>query len=109
LPITADIQTLPLSAQIDASFGQGRVKNINKVWLRVYRSSGVFAGPSLDRLVQFKQRTTEPYGSPPMLKTDELELTLEPSWQQGGQIFVRQSDPLPLTLVSMTVEAALGG
>jgi hypothetical protein len=109
LPITADIQTLPLSAQIDASFGQGRVKNINKVWLRVYRSSGVFSGPSLDRLVQFKQRTTEPYGSPPMLKTDELELTLEPSWQQGGQIFVRQSDPLPLTLVSMTVEAALGG
>jgi hypothetical protein len=109
LPITADVQTLPLSAQIDASYGQGRLKNINKVWLRVYKSSGVFAGPSLDRLVQFKQRTTEAYGSAPTLKTDELEISLEPSWQQGGQIFVRQSDPLPLTLVSMTVEAALGG
>lgn len=109
LPITADAQTLPLSAQIDASFGQGRVKNINKVWLRVYKSSGVFAGPSLDRLVQFKQRTTEPYGSAPSLRTDEVEITLEPSWQAGGQIYVRQSDPLPLTLVSMTVEAALGG
>jgi hypothetical protein len=109
LPITADVQTLPLSAQIDASYGQGRLKNINKVWLRVYKSSGVFAGPSLDRLVQFKQRTTEVYGAPPALKSDELELSLEPSWQQGGQIYVRQSDPLPLTLVSMTVEAALGG
>ncbi len=109
LPITADVQTLPMSAQIDASYGQGRLKNINKVWLRVYKSSGVFAGPSLDRLVQFKQRTTEVYGSAPALKTDELEISLEPSWQQGGQIFVRQSDPLPLTLVSMTVEAALGG
>lgn len=109
LPITADVQTLPLSAQIDASYGQGRLKNINKIWLRVYRSSGVFAGPSLDRLVQFKQRTTEVYGAPPALKTDELEISLEPSWQQGGQIYVRQSDPLPLTLVSLTVEAALGG
>ena len=109
LPITADVQTLPLSAQIDASYGQGRLKNINKVWLRVYKSSGVFAGPSLDRLVQFKQRTTEVYGAPPSLKTDELEISLEPSWQQGGQIYVRQSDPLPLTLVSMTLEAALGG
>jgi hypothetical protein len=109
LPIVSDIQTLPMTAQIDASFGQGRVKNINKVWLRVFRSSGVFAGPCLDKLVQFKQRTNEIYGSPPRLTTDEIELTLEPSWQQGGQIYLRQSDPLPLTLVSMTVEAALGG
>lgn len=109
LPITADVQTLPLSAQIDASYGQGRLKNINKVWLRVYKSSGVFAGPSLDKLVQFKQRTTEAYGSAPALITNEIEITLEPSWQSGGQIYVRQSDPLPLTLVSLTVEAALGG
>jgi hypothetical protein len=109
LQIVADVQTLPLSLQIDASYGQGRLKNVNKVWLRVYRSSGVFAGPSVDRLVQFKQRTTEVYGAPPNLQSDEIEISLEPSWQSGGQIFVRQSDPLPLTLTSMTVEAALGG
>ena len=110
LPITADVQTLPLSAQLqDGSFGQGHVKNVNKVWLRVYKSSGVFAGPSVDKLVQFKQRTTEAYGAPPALISTEIEIMLEPSWQQGGQIYVRQSDPLPLTLVSMTVEAAMGG
>lgn len=110
LPITADVQTLPLSAQLqDGSFGQGHVKNVNKVWLRVYKSSGVFVGPSVDRLVQFKQRTTEAYGAPPALISTEIEILLEPSWQQGGQIYVRQSDPLPLTLVSMTVEAAMGG
>jgi len=110
LPITADVQTLPLSAQLqDGSFGQGHVKNVNKVWLRVYKSSGVFAGPSVDKLVQFKQRTTEAYGAPPALISTEIEIMLEPSWQAGGQIYVRQSDPLPLTLVSMTVEAAMGG
>lgn len=109
LQITADVQTLPLALQIDAGYGQGRPKNINKVWLRVYRSSGVFAGPSLDRLVQFKQRTTESYGSAPALRTDEIEISLEPSWQTGGQIYVRQSDPLPLTLVSITMEAVTGG
>lgn len=110
LPIIAEVQTLPLSAQLqDGSFGQGHVKNINKVWLRVFKSSGVFAGPSIDRLVQFKQRTTEAYGVAPDLITNEIEIMLEPSWQAGGQIYVRQSDPLPLTLVSMTVEAAMGG
>lgn len=109
LQITADVQTLPLSAQIDAAYGQGRPKNINRAWPRVYKSSGVFAGPSLTQLVRAKQRTVEPYGSAPDLKIDEMEITLEPSWQSGGQIYIRQSDPLPLTLISLTVEAALGG
>jgi hypothetical protein len=109
LPIVADLQTLPLSAQVDAGFGQGRLKNINRAWLRVHQSSGVFSGPSVDRLVQFKQRTTEAYGSAPRLISDEIEMVLEPSWQAGGQIYVRQSDPLPLTVVCLTVEAEMGG
>lgn len=109
LPITADVQTLPLSAQIDAGYGQGHIKNINKVWLRIYQSSGVFAGPSTSRLVQFKQRTTEAYGAAPALVSDEIEISLEPSWQPGGQIYLRQADPLPLTLTAMTVEVEFGG
>lgn len=110
LPIQADMQTLPLVAQLqDGSFGQGHIKNVNKVWLRVYRSSGIFVGPSADKLVEAKQRTTEPYGSPPVLKSEEIEIVLTPSWADSGQIFLRQYDPLPLTVVSLTAEVALGG
>lgn len=109
LPITAELQTLPLAAQVDAGYAQGRTKNVNKVWLRVYKSSGVSAGPSADRLTPHKQRTAEPYGTAPALVTDEIEIVLEPSWQQSGQIYVRQDNPLPLTLVCMTVEVQLGG
>ncbi len=109
LPIIAELQTLPLAAQVDAGFAQGRAKNVNRVWLRVYKSSGVSAGPSADRLVQHKQRKADPYGTAPALVTDEIEIVLEPSWQQSGQIYVRQDNPLPLTLVSMTVEVQLGG
>ncbi len=108
LPITADLQTLPVAAQIDGSFGQGRYKNVNKVWLRVYRSSGIFVGPDATNLTEAKQRTTEPYGSPPALKSEEIQVLLSPSWADSGQIFVRQSDPLPLSIVSMTAEVALG-
>lgn len=110
LPIEADLQTLPLAVQLqDGSFGQGRFKNVNKVWLRVYRSSGIFVGPSANELTEAKQRTTENYGAPPALKSEEIPLVLTPSWADSGQIFVRQSDPLPLTVVSMTAEVALGG
>lgn len=109
LPITAELHTLPIAAQIDNAFGQGRAKNVNKVWLRVYRSSGIFVGPSLDALVEAKQRTTEPFGQPPALKSEEIEIRIFPNWTDSGQVFVRQQDPLPLTLVSMTAEVALGG
>jgi hypothetical protein len=108
LPITADIQTLPWFAQIDAGFGQGRTKNVNRVWLRVYRSSGIFVGADSDHLTEAKQRTVEPYGSPPSYKSDELQVVITPTWNNSGQVFVRQKDPLPLTVVSMTLEVAVG-
>ncbi|HEX7386244.1 MAG TPA: hypothetical protein VF285_03075 [Castellaniella sp.] len=109
LPITAELATLPIAMQIDSAFGQGRPKNINQVWLRVFQSSGIFVGPSLDRLTEAKQRTDEPYGSAPALKTEEIAIRTTPSWSDGGQVYVRQSDPLPLTVVALTVEVALGG
>jgi hypothetical protein len=108
LPITADLQTLPFSFQAQA-YGQGAVKNVNRVWLRVHNSSGIFAGPTLDELVQYKQRTTEPYGSPPAMITDVIELDLSPGWDNDGSVYIRQSDPLPLIIASMTIEAAIGG
>ena len=108
LPYQSDLQTLPLALQIDG-FGQGRYKNINKTWLRVFQSSGIFVGPDADNLVEAKQRTTEPYGSPPALKSDEILVMLTPTWAASGQVYIRQSDPLPLTIVGLTVEVAIGG
>lgn len=110
LPFVSDLQTMPLSAALrDGSFGQGHAKNINKVWLRVYRSSGIFAGPDFDNLTEAKIRTTEPYGTPPALKSEEIELVISPSWNQHGHVCVRQTDPLPLTVASITLEASIGG
>lgn len=108
LPYQSDLQTLPAALQIDG-FGQGRYKNINKAWMRVFQSSGIFVGPDANNLVEAKQRTTEPYGSPPALKSDEILVMLTPTWAASGQVYIRQNDPLPLTLVGLTLEVALGG
>jgi hypothetical protein len=108
LQYDSDLQTLPLAINIDA-FGQGRAKNINKAWLRVYQSSGIFIGPDEDNLTEAKQRTTEPYGSPPALKDAEIQVVLTPTWAQSGQVYVRQQDPLPLTIVGLTLEVSIGG
>jgi len=108
IPIQSDMKTLPMTLQIDG-LGQGRHKNVNRVWLRVFRSSGIFAGPNEDQLVQYKQRTSEPYGSPQSLLSEQIEILISPSWDEDGQVLVRQDDPLPLTIAGLTIQVALGG
>lgn len=107
LPITADLQLLPMAFEV-AGYGQGRQKNVNKVWLRVSNSTGIFAGPSFTQLKEAKQRTTEPYGSPPALQSREISINLTPQWQDNGSVCVRQLDPVALTLVSAEYEVAIG-
>jgi len=108
LGITGDVVTLPMAFEAEAA-GQGRVKNVNKVWLRLNQSSGVNVGPSFEKLVELKQRTTEPYGTPPAPVSGEREIVTPARWDSDGAVYVRQDDPLPVTLVSMTIEAAIGG
>lgn len=110
LPITADLRTLPLAMEGAQAAGQGTVKNINKVHLRVSQSSIVKAGPTFDRLREYPARAvTDPYGSPPALRDGELALSIDASWNQDGALCVRQDLPLPLTVLSMTLELQSGG
>lgn len=108
LPITADLQTLPLAMQIPG-YGQGLHKNVNKVFVRVKDSSGIKSGPDFNSLVEAKIRTTEPYGSAPALQTREIEIVNKAAWSDGGQVCIRQADPLPLTVVALTIDFATGG
>ena len=97
LPYSADAQTLPIFIE-SASRGMGMEKNVRKASLRVYRSSGVMAGPTFEELSEHKQRTTETPGTPPDLLSGELALQLYPAWTEAGQVCIRQADPLPLTV-----------
>lgn len=108
LSYVSDAQTLPMSFQTQG-YGQGQPKNVNAVYLRVYRSSGIFAGPTFTELVENKQRTLEPMGSPPNLKTEEVEIVIKPGWSDDGVVCIRNSDPTALTIVSATFDVALGG
>lgn len=108
IPYESTLQTLPAAMQLDG-YGQGRMKNINKAWVKVYQSSGILVGPDLDNLKEIAQRTTEPYGSGPSLQSAELFILTTPSWQANGQTFIRQANPLPLNVVGLTLEVAIGG
>lgn len=107
LPITADLQTLPVALQLnDGSYAMGHMKNVNEVWVRVYQSSAIFSGSTFDDMTELKQRTTERYGAPPELVSREVSLVLHPDWNDTGTVCIRQKEPLPLTVVSIAYELA---
>lgn len=108
LPIVAQLRTLPLQVEIDA-VGQGRQKNVSQVHLSLLRSSGVFVGPSFSELTEMRQRTTEPYGSPPRLVTGLFPVVTRSQWSPEGAVCVQQTHPLPVTVRAMAVEVAIGG
>jgi len=74
------------------------------VAMRVYRSSEFYIGPDASRLVKSNVYTTTP-----SLLTEEVDVMIPPSWASGGQVLLRQTDPLPITVVNMSVEVAIGG
>jgi hypothetical protein len=103
LPYVSDLQTLPVTLQVDG-FGQGRNYNVNKTWLRVYQTAGVKVGPDESRLV-----AANPYSTTPELAESTIEVMVSPSWQNDGQVYIRQSEPLPMTVVGLTFEVSVGG
>jgi hypothetical protein len=108
LPYTSDLVTLPPVLQVDG-FGQGRMLNINRVWMKIFESSQILIGPDEDHLTPYKQRTTEPWGTPPALITGQIgPIVVTPEWG-AGTVFIRQQDPLPLTVLGLTIELSIGG
>ena len=108
LPIEASITTLPLAFQIDAAMGQGRTKNLNKVWLRVYESVAVLAGAYGGKMYEYKQRTTEVFSHPTRPKTGIIEINVGGQWDDDGLMQVKQENPLSITVLSVAAEFSVG-
>lgn len=110
LPYETVIETLPvtLNAQ-DGSLGRGHVKNVNRVVLRVYKTSGIEVGPDLGHMKPVKARTKEVFGSAPSLQTGEVDLGVVGGWQADGTFCIRQAEPLPFTLIYHSADVEIGG
>lgn len=110
LPMTGQLDTLPFAAQIDGAYGTARNKKLQKVWLRIHGASGVFAGSDASNLFTFRRRSTEPYGSPPALRNENVEIPVSGRYgEDGGTAVIRHNEPLPLEILSMTLEVDIGG
>lgn len=109
IPYISDIETL------DIDTGQGETvatqrKNIGEVTMFVEESRGIFVGPKpptsdvldpLEDLYEIKMRNSEGYEDPVALKTDNVEVVIKPEWNSNGRVFIRQVDPVPMTVLAI--------
>jgi hypothetical protein len=106
-PITADIETLNIDFPGPTSIVDKK-KAISKVTCLVESTRGLFAGRDADNLEEFQLRENEDYDSPPDLITDTIEVNIEPDWG-SGRVFIRQSDPVPVSILSILPTGYIGG
>lgn len=106
LSYQSDLQTLPASAQIqDGSYGFSHRKNLTEVTFRLEGSSSISAGPDADHLRSMPARRIETPGTPAGLFEGEHDLPITGLWTPEGQLFIRESLPLPIKIISITIEA----
>ena len=108
LPYTCDFETLDIDTP-NAETKSDKQKFINEVTLHVQESRGIFAGADADHLEEFAQRTTENFGEPTRLLTGKAEIPILSSWNDNGRVFIRQKDPLPLTILAAIPAGFTGG
>jgi len=109
LPLRREIETLPVSVENAEAFGQGQVKNVNKVWVRILASGAFKAGPDLTSLFETPAREAEDWGTPADLRSREVEINLQGNWNSEGTVYIVVTDPTPLTVASITKEVEFGG
>lgn len=106
LPITAQAETMPLAFEVEDG-GVSNVKNINRLHMKLKRTSGLKVGPDADKLVDTTTRTDEMYGVPAELFTGIKDVFLFSDWTSEGTIIMRQDDPLPAMVMSIAFEVAI--
>lgn len=107
-PFIAEIETLNLEEASGGGTISAREKKISKIVVRFKDSRGLLAGTDRDNLVEIKQREFEKLGEPTRLKTGDKEFSLLPRWTNHGRLFIRQKDPLPMTILAVIPDTELG-
>jgi hypothetical protein len=108
LPYISDIETLDIDTAQGETMGDKK-KNISRVSAYVESSRGLWAGvkapevgeSTTEGLYELKVRNSEGYDEPIELKTDVVTINIGPEWNSNGRVFIRQIDPVPLTVLAI--------
>lgn len=101
LAYTSSMETLEFVAQTKEGTTQDKIKDVKSVVFNLRDTRALWYGPSSDRLIEAAFRIDEDYGDPTDMFTGDKELFLEPGQVRESKVYVRNIDPLPVTILAM--------
>ena len=102
LAYTSLLQTMRLDAGSQDGTSQGKTKRIYDITVRMYESIGIEVGPNLSDMERIPFRSSANLmdeGIPPF--TGDKEIEFRGNYETDGFIYVRQTQPLPFTILSL--------
>jgi len=110
LPYSTNIQTLRIEGGVRVGTAQGKIKRIMSVTLRIHETLGFACGPDAETLhwVDFREAGDQA-DAPPALVSGDKKVTFPGGYDGEGQVYIRQSFPLPLTLLAVIPEGVVYG
>ena len=102
LSYTSLLQTMRIDAGAQNGTSQSKTKRIYDITVRLYESIGVEVGPDLDNMERIPFRSSaNAMNSGVNVFTGDKEVEFRGNYETDGFIFVRQTQPLPLTILSL--------
>ena len=102
LAFTSLLQTMRLDAGAANGTSQAKTKRIYDISLRLYESVGVEVGPDLQNMERIPFRSSaDAMDTAIPVFTGDKEIEFRGNYETDGFIFVRQTQPLPLTVLSL--------
>lgn len=101
LGYNSTLRTLRVDGGSAIGSSQGKVKRINDLTVRLYRSVGLKVGRDADNLdvVPFRSSATS-MDAPNALFSGDKEIELNSNYDNDGQFTIRQDQPLPMTVLA---------
>lgn len=104
LPITAEFESL------DATQDKMKEKIISEVFVELERSRGGAVGAGLDSVLEeLPTREAEDDYEALALKREEHRVLITDRWKTSGKVALRQSEPMPMTVLGLTRVITHGG
>lgn len=102
LGYNSNAQTLKIEAGAADGTAQGKTKRIHRVAIRLHETVGMEMGADADNLDEITFRSpSDPMNEPVPLFTGDKSETWNGDYDTSGQIYIRQSQPLPMTVVGI--------
>ncbi|HGW1252719.1 hypothetical protein B6I54_04680 [Klebsiella pneumoniae] len=108
LPINAQFETLDININGQETL-LDKKQLINSVTLVVNASRGIWASTPGGQWYEYPQREFEFYDDPVDDATGKVEVKLDSNWDKNGRVKIRQTDPLPLSVLAVIPRITVGG